>query len=81
MMEIDDLNEEQLHEISVQLHQALKEDEADKLEDLDFQLIIWDVLEDFGIPNYEIGALIKQHGDLLIGKVHAERLIGILDEF
>lgn len=77
-MEINDLNPELLKEISVQLNDALNQNEDD-LDDLDFQLIIWEVMQSFGFAPHEIGHLIKQHGEILIGKVHAERLIGILE--
>lgn len=78
-MNIESLSEEQLNEISQTISEALGDPkEADKVDDLDLQLAIWDCMEQYDIPRENIGALITLHGERLIGEVLAKQLIGLI---
>jgi hypothetical protein len=78
-MNIEELNEDQINQMHEKVSVLIKESESNgQVSELDMQLAIWDVMEDFNIPPHQIGALIQVHGEQIIGEALAKQLIGIL---
>lgn len=78
-MNIEELNEDQINQMHEKVSILIKESEDNgQVSELDMQLAIWDVMEDFNIPPHQIGALIQVHGEQIIGEALAKQLIGIL---